>query len=63
MLLIWLDRWFAGEGHPQPGLGRIMVFASLAMAILHHLEAALWAAVYIGLGILVEWDSAVYVSS
>jgi voltage-gated potassium channel len=62
MVLTWLDRWYAGEGRPQPGIGRIMIFASLAMAILHHLEAALWAAVYIRLGILDEWDTAVYFS-
>jgi voltage-gated potassium channel len=62
MVLTWLDRWYAGEGRPQPGIGRIMIFASLMMAILHHLEAALWATVYIGLGILDEWDTAVYFS-
>jgi voltage-gated potassium channel len=62
MMLTWLDRWYAGDGRPQPGIGRIMIFASLMMAILHHLEAALWATVYIGLGILDEWDTAVYFS-
>ena len=62
MVLTWLDRRYAGDRRPQPGIGRIMIFASLTMAILHHLEAALWASVYIGLGILDEWDTAVYFS-
>jgi hypothetical protein len=62
MLLMWLDRRFPGEGRPQPGVGRIMVVASLAMALLHHVEAALWAAVYLGLGVLADWDTAIYFS-
>jgi voltage-gated potassium channel len=62
MVLTWLDRRYAGDRRPRPGIGRIMIFASLTMAILHHLEAALWASVYIGLGILDEWDTAVYFS-
>jgi peptidoglycan biosynthesis protein MviN/MurJ (putative lipid II flippase) len=57
MLLMWLDRRFPGEGRPQPGVGRIMVVASLAMALLHHVEAALWAAVYLGLDVLADWDT------
>jgi len=40
MLLMWLDRRFSGVGRPRPGLSRIMVVASLAMALLHYLEAA-----------------------
>jgi voltage-gated potassium channel len=62
MLLMWLDRRFPGEGRPQPGLGRIMVVASLAMALLHHVEAALWAAVYLGLGVLADWGTGIYFS-
>ncbi|WP_158310448.1 potassium channel family protein [Azospirillum baldaniorum] len=62
LLLMLLDRRFPAEGHPQPGLGRMMIVASPAIAILHHAEAALWAAVYIGLGILTDWDTAVYFS-
>jgi hypothetical protein len=62
LLLTLLDRWFTGEGGLRPSLGRVMVFASLALAVLHHVEAALWAAVYIGLGVLADWDTAVYFS-
>jgi hypothetical protein len=62
LLLTRLDRWFTGEGGLRPSLGRVMVFASLALAVLHHVEAALWAAVYIRLGVLADWDTAVYFS-
>ncbi len=62
LLLALLDRIFPAEGHLRPGLGRVMIVASLAIAILHHAEAALWAAVYIRLGILTDWDTAVYFS-
>jgi hypothetical protein len=62
ILLIELDRWFPREGRSQPGLGRIMVVASLAMALLHHLEAAVWAAVHLGLGVLADWDTGIYFS-
>ena len=62
LLLTLLDRWLTGEGRLRPSLGRVMVFASLALAVLHHVEAALWAAVYIGLGVLADWDTAVYFS-
>jgi hypothetical protein len=27
------------------------------MALLHHVEAALWAAVYLGLDVLADWDT------
>jgi hypothetical protein len=62
LLLMWLDRRFSGQGRPRPGLGRIMVIASLSMALLHHLEAAAWAAAYLGLGVLADWDTAIYFS-
>ena len=67
MLLMWLDRRFPGEGRPQPGLGRIMVFATLAMARLHHLEGCLVGGclsgvVYLGLDVLADWDTAIYFS-
>jgi hypothetical protein len=62
LLLTLLDRWFAGEGRLQLGLGRVMVFASLGLVVLHHVEAALWAAVYIGLGVFADWDTAIYFS-
>ena len=39
-----------------------MVFASLALAVLHHVEAACWAIVYVGLDVLPDWDTAVYFS-
>src|SRR3954469_24167896 len=68
MLLMWLDRRFPGEGRPQPGLGRIMVFATLAMARLHHLEGrlvggCLSGVVYLGLDVLADWDTAIYFSN
>jgi voltage-gated potassium channel Kch len=62
LLLTLLDRWLTGEGRLRPSLGRVMVFASLALAVLHHVEASLWAAVYIGLGVFADWDTAVYFS-
>jgi len=62
LLLILLDRWFTGEGRLRPSLGRVMVFASLALVVLHHVEAAVWATVYIGLGVLADWDTAIYFS-
>ena len=45
LLLTLLDRWLTGEGRLRPSLGRVMAFASLALAVLHHVEASLWAAV------------------
>jgi len=62
LLLTLLDRWLTGEGRLRPSLGRVMVFASLGLVVLHHVEAALWAAVYIGLGVLADWDTAIYFS-
>ena len=62
LLLTLLDRWLTGEGRLRPSLGRVMAFASLALAVLHHVEASLWAAVYIGLGVFADWDTAVYFS-
>jgi hypothetical protein len=57
---MWPDRRFPGEGRPPPVPGRILIVASLAMALLHHVEATVWAAVYLGLDALADWDSAIY---
>jgi len=62
LLLTLLKRWLAGGGRRPPSLGRVMVFASLALAVLHHVEAACWAIVYVGLDVLPDWDTAVYFS-
>jgi hypothetical protein len=62
LMVTGLERWLARIMNPETRLGRIMVVASLVVALLHHLEVALWAGVYVMLGVFDDWSTSVYFS-
>jgi hypothetical protein len=62
LMIAGLQRWLSKIKKPESALGRVMVVASLVVAILHHVEVALWAGLYLRLGIFDERNTAVYFS-